>query len=56
MHTPRGRGQVLPGERGSAVVEFAIATPRPYGHATVMGMADDLRAGLIAFGPPTSES
>ncbi len=42
--------------RGPTVVEFAIATPRPYGHATIMGMADDLRAGLIAFAPPTSES
>ena len=29
------------------VVEFAIATPRPYGHGTIMSMADDLRDGLI---------
>jgi len=35
--------------RGPSVVEFAIATPRPYGHATVMNMADDLRDGLIGF-------
>jgi hypothetical protein len=41
--------------RGPTVVEFALATPRPYGHATVMGMADDLRAGLIAFAPPSTE-
>lgn len=33
--------------RGPTVVEFAIATPRPYGHATIMSMADDLRDGLI---------
>jgi len=42
--------------RGPTVVEFAIASPRPFGHATVMGMADDLRAGLIAFAPQGSES
>jgi len=42
--------------RGPTVVEFAIATPRPYGHATIMGMADDLRAGRIAFGPPGRET
>ena len=42
--------------RGPTVVEFAIASPRPFGHATVMGMADDLRAGLIAFAPQRSES
>jgi hypothetical protein len=36
--------------RGPTVVEFAIASPRPYGHATVMGVADDLRAGLLSFG------
>jgi hypothetical protein len=40
--------------RGPSVVEFAIATPRPFGHASVMSMADDLRAGLIAFGEPGS--
>ena len=33
--------------RGPTVVEFAIATPRPYGHGTNMSMADDLRDGLI---------
>jgi len=27
MNTGRGRGQVLPGEQGSAVVEFAIVLP-----------------------------
>ena len=37
--------------RGPTVVEFAIATPRPYGHSTVQGVGDDLRAGLIAFAP-----
>jgi hypothetical protein len=42
--------------RGPTVVEFAIASPRPFGHATVMGMADDLRAGLISFAPPAKES
>jgi hypothetical protein len=36
--------------RGPTVVEFAIATPRPYGHGTVMGMADDLRAGRLDLG------
>ena len=33
--------------RGPTVVEFAIATPRPFGHGTIMHMADDLRAGLL---------
>ena len=42
--------------RGPTVVEFAIASPRPFGHGTVMGMADDLRAGLIAFAPEQSQS
>jgi hypothetical protein len=42
--------------RGPTVIEFAIASPRPFGHATVMGMADDLRAGLISFAPPAKES
>ena len=42
--------------RGPTVVEFAIATPRPYGHCTMTGMADDLRAGLIAFAPEADES
>jgi hypothetical protein len=38
--------------RGPTVVEFAIATPRPYGHSSVMGIADDLRTGRISFAPP----
>lgn len=38
--------------RGPTVVEFAIATPRPYGHGSVMAMADDLRTGRISFAPP----
>ena len=38
--------------RGPSVVEFAIATPRPYGHGSVMGLAEDAEAGLVAFGPP----
>ena len=38
--------------RGPTVVEFAIATPRPYGHSSVMAMADDLRTGRISFAPP----
>ena len=42
--------------RGPTVVEFAIASPRPFGHSTVTGMADDLRAGLIGFAPETDES
>jgi hypothetical protein len=43
--------------RGPTVVEFSIATPRPYGHSTVQGVGDDLRAGLITFGPESqSES
>ena len=35
--------------RGPTVVEFAIATPRPYGHSSVMAMADDLRTGRISL-------
>jgi hypothetical protein len=42
--------------RGPTVVEFAIATPRPYGHSTVQGVGDDLRAGLFAFGPDSDSS
>jgi hypothetical protein len=42
--------------RGPTVVEFAIATPRPYGHSTVMAMADDLRTGRLSFAPGSSES
>jgi len=42
--------------RGPSVVEFAIATPRPYGHGTVMGVVEDVREGLIAFAPPPVES
>jgi hypothetical protein len=41
--------------RGPSVVEFAIATPRPLGHGTVMGLAEDAEAGLIALSP-SSES
>jgi hypothetical protein len=37
--------------RGPTVVEFAIATPRPFGHSSVMAMADDLRTGRISFAP-----
>jgi hypothetical protein len=33
--------------RGPTVVEFAVATPRPFGHGTVMGIADDLRDGVL---------
>jgi len=43
--------------RGPSVVEFAIATPRPFGHGSVMGIAEDAEAGLVALGPPSgSES
>lgn len=38
--------------RGPTVVEFAIATPRPYGHSTVTALVDDLRTGRLAFAPP----
>jgi hypothetical protein len=38
--------------RGPTVVEFAIATPRPYGHGSVMALADDVRTGRLAFAPP----
>lgn len=37
--------------RGPSIVEFAIATPRPYGHGSVMGIADDVESDLITFGP-----
>ena len=37
--------------RGPSVVEFAIATPRPFGHGSLMGLAEDANAGLIAFNP-----
>lgn len=40
--------------RGPSVVEFAIATPRPFGHGTIMQMADDLREGLIGLGDDES--
>jgi hypothetical protein len=33
--------------RGPSVVEFAIATPRPFGHSTVMGVAEDVEADLV---------
>jgi hypothetical protein len=39
--------------RGPSVVEFAIATPRPFGHGSVMGIAEDAEAGLVALGPST---
>lgn len=42
--------------RGPTVVEFAIATPRPFGHSTVMAMADDVRTGHLSFAPPPSAS
>jgi len=38
--------------RGPSVVEFAVATPRPYGHGTVMGVVDDVREGVISLVPP----
>ncbi len=40
--------------RGPTVVEFAIATPRPYGHASVMAMADDVRTGRLSLTPERS--
>jgi hypothetical protein len=40
--------------RGPSVVEFAIATPRPFGHGSVMGVAEDAQAGLIALRPSTA--
>jgi hypothetical protein len=42
--------------RGPTVVEFAIATPRPYGHGSVMAMADDVRTGRLSFAPTTTSS
>jgi hypothetical protein len=36
--------------RGPSVVEFAIATPRPYGHSSVSGIADDAEADLLDLG------
>jgi len=39
--------------RGPSVVEFAIATPRPFGHGSVMGIAEDAQAGLVTLGPPS---
>jgi hypothetical protein len=35
--------------RGPTVVEFAIATPRPYGHSTVTALVDDLRTGRVSL-------
>jgi hypothetical protein len=35
--------------RGPTVVEFAIATPRPYGHSTINALAEELGAGRIAM-------
>jgi hypothetical protein len=40
--------------RGPSVVEFAIATPRPFGHGSVMGIAEDAEAGLVALVPPSA--
>lgn len=42
--------------RGPSAVEFAIATPRPYGHASVMGMLEQYELGLrsLGGGEPTS--
>jgi hypothetical protein len=34
--------------RGPTVVEFAIATPRPYGHSTINALAEEVGAGRIA--------
>ena len=44
--------------RGPTVVEFAIATPRPYGHSTVTAMVDDLRTGRLSLerSPDTATS
>ena len=42
--------------RGPSVVEFAIATPRPYGHGSVMGVAEDAEAGLISLRPASESS
>ena len=41
--------------RGPSVVEFAIATPRPFGHGSVMGIAEDAQAGLVTLGPSASQ-
>jgi hypothetical protein len=42
--------------RGPSVVEFAIATPRPLGHSSVMDVVDDVREGLIRnIGPDPSQ-
>jgi hypothetical protein len=30
-------------------VEFAIATPRPYGHSTINALAEEIGAGRIAM-------
>jgi hypothetical protein len=35
--------------RGPTVVEFAIATPRPYGHSTLTALSDEIGAGRIAM-------
>jgi hypothetical protein len=42
--------------RGPTVVEFAIATPRPFGHGSVMAMADDVRTGRLEFAPPRAQA
>ena len=41
--------------RGPSVVEFAIATPRPFGHGSVMHIADDFREGLLPLGGETED-
>jgi hypothetical protein len=35
--------------RGPTVVEFAIATPRPYGHSTISALAEEIGAGRIGM-------
>ena len=42
--------------RGPSVVEFAIATPRPRGHASVIDLAEEAEAGLLSLGPPGPDS
>jgi hypothetical protein len=42
--------------RGPSIVEFAIATPRPFGHGSVMGVAEDVEADLMGFAVASDES
>lgn len=42
--------------RGPSIVEFAIATPRPFGHSSVMGIAEDVESGLIGLGSDVDQS